>query len=121
MAVRIAVGHGATIRGAATRPNVGEREKGRRRERMERKRERGAGSRGCVENGRKCTLAGRFLKIKWRPRRGAATLQGTGKKRVKKGNGREKEREIRRGEEEGERVREREREDHRREPAAYCD
>lgn len=43
MAVRIAVGHGATIRGAATRPNVGEREKGRRRERMERKRERGAG------------------------------------------------------------------------------
>lgn len=40
MAVRIAVGHGATIRGAATRPNVGEREKGRRRERMERKRER---------------------------------------------------------------------------------
>lgn len=36
-------------------------------------------------------------------------MQGTGKKRVKKGNGREKEREIRRGEEEGERVRERER------------
>lgn len=89
---------------------------------MERKRERGAGSRGCVENGRKCTLAGRFLKIKWRPRRRSSDVAGDREEKGEEGErAREREREIRRGEEEGERVREREREDHRREPAAYCD
>ena len=126
MAVRIAVGHGATIRGAATRPNVGEREKGRRRtkrettkRKKERERERGAGSRGCVENGRKCTLAGRFLKIKWRPRRRSSDVAGDREEKGEEGEGtNEREREIYGR---GSRIREKEREDHRREPAAYCD
>lgn len=110
MAVRIAVGHGATIRGAATRPNVGEREKGRRRERMERKRERGAGSRGCVENGRKCTLAGRFLKIKWRPRRRSSDVAGDREEKGEEGErARERERDTERGRGRRESERERER------------
>lgn len=50
-------------------------------------RERGAGSRGCVENGRKCTLAGRFLKIKWRPRRRSSDVAGDREEKGEEGEG----------------------------------
>lgn len=85
-------GHGATIRGNATKRS--------------RKRERGGGrkndgererSRGCVENGRKCTLAGRFLKIKWRPRRRSSDVAGDEEK-GEEGERRERERERTTGE-----------------------
>lgn len=67
---------------------------------MERKRERerGAGSRGCVENGRKCTLAGRFLKIKWRPRRRSSDVAGDREEKGEEGErARERERDAERG------------------------
>lgn len=80
---------------AATRPNVREREKGEEGEKTtERERER---SRGCVENGRKCTLAGRFLKIKWRPRRRSSDVAGDEEK-GEEGERRERERERTTGE-----------------------
>lgn len=96
-----------------------EERRGKRRREREKERERGAGSRGCVENGRKCTLAGRFLKIKWRPRRRSSDVAGDREEKGEEGEGtNEREREIYGR---GSRIREKEREDHRREPAAYCD
>lgn len=77
---------------------------------MERKRERGAGSRGCVENGRKCTLAGRFLKIKWRPRRRSSDVAGDREEKGEEGErARERERDTERGRGRRESERERER------------
>ena len=86
-----------------------EREReGEKRKRKTKKKIERAESRRCVgrTNERKCALAGRFLKIKWRPRRSDVLPRGR-KKRVKKGN---EERGGRRGEGTGGG----EREDHRR-------
>ena len=72
-----------------------EERRGKRRRERKRERERGAGSRGCVENGRKCTLAGRFLKIKWRPRRRSSDVAGDREEKGEEGEGtRERERDM---------------------------